>query len=913
VAGDLNGDGLDDLVVAAAGSNQVFVYLQNPDGSFGATPSYEAPVGGSPSDLALADVDADGRPDILVTNWFSGDVSVLLNTAGHPFDTENRYRAGTGPYLVDQVNGSLVVRSREGTTSLVAGRFTNGAGADVIVTNAGANSFSLLRGDAAGGLLNPSTGPAFTTGAGPAAVVADRFTASPDLDLAVLDVAGNDITVFLGDGAGGFTRAATLDAGNAPTGLALDDVNGDGILDLLVGNQFGDVLTLLGNGDGTFQPYQRVGKNIALAVADLNGDGRDDLVFADQSLDRVTVHTAQPGENFTQDRGNGILAPAAVRVADLNGDGIPDLLVANSGSNNVLVYLGLGNDQFGPARSFFAGTNPVSLTVQDLNGDGVPDVAVANQGSNDVSVLFGQGRGGAWTLTPGPRLDADGIGTSSVTVADVTGPGGVPDKIPDLIVTNSDSNTVAVLPGVGQGFFDDRHPLLLPTGEDPRLAFVGHFGNDPRPDLVTVNAGSNDLTFFPGLAGGFGPGRSIASGGAGPGAALAADFNHDGMTDLAVANNGDGRVTLFLGSDVGPALAQVFTSPEWTHPTDLAQGADPSVVYVSQEGVEAVASFTLDFGSAIPSLFGGGPPAPGSQVAELLPLTPSAVATVATLLAGAVGETTPPGPAGEEAATAVEAGPPAEVVLDAGAAEVHGEGTALGGGTEEEAAGGEAGAQTAGAAVDHLVGGLDDALERNAAELRQTLFGAARRADPGNGLDGLLHEVLSQLPPGLLPEISESAERVLAGVGEASAPVTSLIEGAQGLLESADVPLPAVDWGRVRSAAADFGLSSAEAVRDALLATFAGANDRAAPAVSPPAPPSPRGVDGVEAAPPAHEEGREIRLPPPGAPEKIGSIIDSLAPVLLAYSMRQCVREGRAGRPAARPGRERGGQGRAPR
>src|SRR5262249_11847556 len=154
----------------------------------------------------------------------------------------------------------------------------------------------------------------------------------------------------------------------------------------------------------------------------------------------------------------------------------------------------------------------------------------------------------------------------------------------------------------------------------------------------------------------------------------------------------------------------------------------------------------------------------------------------------------------------------AEVVLDAGAAEVRGAGT-LDGGTDEEAAGGGTGAQTAGAAVDHLVGGLDDALERNAAELRQTLFGAARGADSGGGLDGLLHEVLSQLPPELLPEISESAERVLAGVGEASAPVTSLLEGAQGLLESAEVPLPAVDWGKVRSAAADFGLSSTEAVR----------------------------------------------------------------------------------------------------
>ena len=94
------------------------------------------------------------------------------------------------------------------------------------------------------------------------------------------------------------------------------------------------------------------------------------------------------------------------------------------------------------------------------------------------------------TLTPGPRLLA-GMGPVSTTVHDVTG-----DGRPDILVSNSQSNTISLLPGVGNGFFNDRDAIRFATGLSPRQILVGNFDLAPGLDLVSINAGSNDLTFF---------------------------------------------------------------------------------------------------------------------------------------------------------------------------------------------------------------------------------------------------------------------------------------------------------------------------------------------------------------------------------------------------------------------------------
>jgi hypothetical protein len=675
---DLDGDGRPDLVVANEVLGTLSIYLGRPDGSF----EYleDVKVGVTVSDLALVDVNGDHRVDVVVTNQVSGNVGVLLNeglpAGGVGFADETIFRAGAAldgqgnntygleegaisvlanqflkdqdPALAGQVAFPPVYVgiSPAETAAVAVADFTGDGVPDLVVTNRGTDSFALLPGksgpggQATGSFIDPHTFP-LSPGSHPTAVAVGDFNGDGNLDLAILEEGTDTVSIWLGDGHGGFTEKVAsgpdgqplpLSAGNNPTGLTARDVNGTGTLDLVVGNEFGDVLTLRGNGDGTFQQYQRVDRHVGLAVADLQSNGQDDLVLTDKAQDQVSIQYARPGPSFVQDRSDGVLAPGGVRVADLNGDGLPDLVVANGGGNDVLVYLGVGGGQFSPTPlTFPAGTDPVSVTVADLTGDGTPDLVVANEGSDDLSILLGQGSGAGWTLTEGPRLKTHGLGPVATTT--VQDPGG----LPDILVTNSQSDNVALLQNLGHGFFNDQDPRTFPTGAVPVQPIVGRFTNGPGPDLATINSGSNTITLIPDFLAPAPVPVQISTGGETPVAAVAGDFNHNGFDDLAVANSGDGSVALLLGGPDGPTLAALLSSADVPHPDDVAlSSALDGVIYVSDADREAVARFDLLTLAPPESPAGSGLPGPAAVpevVARLLPVQETTLALVATLFA----------------------------------------------------------------------------------------------------------------------------------------------------------------------------------------------------------------------------------------------------------------------------------------
>jgi hypothetical protein len=202
---------------------------------------------------------------------------------------------------------------------------------------------------------------------------------------------------------------------------------------------------------------------------------------------------------------------------------------------------------------------------------------VANEGSNDVTILLGQIAPAGWTLSNGPRLRA-GSGPVQTLVSDETN-----DGVPDILVTNKQSNNVYLLAGLGLGFFDDRNPVIQPTGAQPRRIVP------VAPGFATINEGSNNITYFPNFFDS--PGFTISSGGQRPVAGLAGDFNGDSFSDLLIAHQGSGVIRLLAGGADGFTLAESFSRGDLPHPAALAsvfRDQRHEIFAVNEFGTQAV-------------------------------------------------------------------------------------------------------------------------------------------------------------------------------------------------------------------------------------------------------------------------------------------------------------------------------------
>ena len=617
VVADLNNDKNLDVVLQCG--TYVAVMLGKGDGSFGA-PAYYA-VGGLAQVAQPADLNGDGYLDVVATGSTTGSitsVAVLLNKGSsspgvltaaksYPLPSGSQGAIATGDFNGDRKQDVLVVSGNPLTSSQFFLLLGNGDGTlqavQTVASGApvpeGGPGYFVTADFNHDGITDVAYLTYFDLNVAPAPQAVQmllgtsngQFTLGPSLTLGLyqtdfglyevynlapagdtrgggdLDLAliGNNTTILLGDGKGGFTFGSTY----ALTGSVYSETVNSGNANLLFEVSSDSTTLVTGNGDGTFRAIPTLPVESGMIAADLNGDGLTDVLYIDFSGNLTTALSRGNGTFSVIDEKTPVSDPSDILISgDFNGDGKMDIIAIGPANGSLasaddLLYFLQGNGN----GAFQAASSGVDLMVQgfagyasavsgDFNGDGKLDVFYSwfntKEGTGGLIFVPGNGDG----TFGSPVQISSGLGDlflQPLFPADLNKDGKL-----DLIWNNT------VFLSKGDGTFTQ-----LPLGVSGAIEAVGDMNGDGIPDIVSTHsvagygvdgislyAGNGDGTFqtssfhtipLPTST------NSLAS-------VAIGDVNGDGHTDLLMeTSNGVGALNIFLADGKGGFIADANT------------------------------------------------------------------------------------------------------------------------------------------------------------------------------------------------------------------------------------------------------------------------------------------------------------------------------------------------------------------
>jgi Ca2+-binding RTX toxin-like protein len=530
--GDFNGDTIPDLAIANRNGNNVTIRLGNGDGTF--TPGFAPgfPAGAQPSDVAVGDLDGDGRADLVVSNGLAaaGMVQVLMGNGDGTFLAPVPYPSGGN-----------------NPRSVAVADFNSDGRPDVAVASAAALAVSVLLGNGDGTLGLPAS---YATGTSPQKVVAAELDGDAVLDLGVVNQGDDTVSVLVGNSDGTFDPQVAFGTGDRPRGLVAGDLDGDDDRDLAVtnegvaGDQQPDSLSVLLRTNpelavtpttGTFAS-QVIGDTSAAQTFTVTNTGDAPL-----SIGTATVIGTEANQFFkgTDTCTGESIAPTATCTVEVS--------FAPSSVGTKSAALRFPHDAVGSPSDVVLTGQATPVPLPDSDSDGTPDPAdncpaVANPGQADVD---GDGVGDACDNPAAGRLArckgqaATIVGTAGPDVLwgtpgrDVLAGLGGNDRIrglggDDLICAGRGNDQVKGGGGIDQVLGGTGADRLAGGAQGDRLrggrgadGLFGRTGDDrlvgrADNDLLAGGAGNDQLLGGRGhdrLAGG--PGHDQLAGGAG--------------------------------------------------------------------------------------------------------------------------------------------------------------------------------------------------------------------------------------------------------------------------------------------------------------------------------------------------------------------------------------------------------------